>query len=311
MPREVLLMAHSAFITAHLQRFRETGSLSFLLTALVLVVRQGRIFELVYGLYCRLFHPASTVSSSEDESALISVIKEKVGLVHRSALSRAQLIERYGATFRVELLPEDFRSARCESIWQEGNEFLVLGEYGEGGRVVLLTPNACVINDYYEHDAAVRHIHSIEGYGTSGEFLVATGDTRKSLDLWAKEGTRIRFVRRLKRNLAGYTAAIEINGEYYFGTDFSSRPNYIMTLQGVKSFFPGHAYNLYVTAFYSFFDRYLVSVNNGLRVTGGKRTLSVFDTVERRFIYCDAWAVEQHGSRAEQPLEKAPQELEA
>lgn len=291
MSNEVLLVAHSSFITAHVQRFRETGSLLTLATALLLVLRQGRMFELLYGVYCSLLHRPSPVSTSQDQTSLISVIKEKVGLVHRSALSRAQLIERYGSTFKVGLLPKDFYRARCESIWREGYDFLVLGEYGERARLALVTPTACVINDHYEHIDGVRHIHSVERYGDSGKFLVATGDTRKFLDVWACQDGRICFVRRLRRHLAGFTSAIQVNGEYFFGTDFSSRPNYITTLGGAKYFFPRKAYWLYATAFYAFFDRYLVSVNNELRVTGRRRTLSVFDTLERKFIYCDDWAL--------------------
>ncbi|HEX6434234.1 MAG TPA: hypothetical protein VFZ87_08315, partial [Gemmatimonadales bacterium] len=170
-------IAKPPFITAHLQQFRETRSLRYLVRALLLVVQQQRIIELLYGLYCTLFHRASTLSPVADETALISVIKEKIALVHRGALSRAQLIERYGLKFKVELLPEDFRSARWESIWEEGDDFLVIGEYGEGGRLALVTTTGCVLNDHYQHIHGVRHIHSVQSYQNSGEFLVATGDT--------------------------------------------------------------------------------------------------------------------------------------
>lgn len=289
MSSEARLVVKPPFITAHLQKFRETRSLRYLVRAVLLVVQQQRIIELLYGVYCTLFHRASTVSPIADETALIAVIKEKTLLVHQGALSRAQLIERYGSRFKVELLPDDFHSARWESIWEEGDEFLIIGEYGEGGRLALVTTTACVLNQHYQQIRGVRHIHSVERYKSSGEFLVATGDTKKFLDLWALQNGQICFVRRLREHLAGFTAAIEVNGEHYFGTDFSSRPNYITTLHGAKYFFPSKAYKLYVTAFYSFFGRYIVSVNNELRVVGGRKTLSVFDTVEQRFIYCDYW----------------------
>jgi hypothetical protein len=284
------------FITAHLQKFRETRSLRCLLTALLLIVRQQRLIELLYGVYCGLFHRASTISPAEDDTRLISVIKEKTALAHQGALSRAQLIELYGARFSVGLLPEDFRSGRCESIWEEGDEFLVIGEYGEGARLAYITPQTCVISDCYQQVRGVRHIHSVERYGNAGEFLVATGDTKKVLDLWTTQDGQIRFVRRLKTHLAGFTAAIRVSGEFYFGTDFSSRPNYITTLGGTKYFFPRKAYRLYVTAFYVYLDRYIVSVNNQLQVVGGRKTLSVFDTVQRKFIYCDYWGSEDHVS---------------
>ncbi|HYF39580.1 MAG TPA: hypothetical protein VD930_07840 [Gemmatimonadales bacterium] len=298
MSSEAVPPAKSTFITAHLQKFRETRNPRDLIRVVLLIVQQQRIVELLYGVFCTLFYRASAVMPVNDEVSLISVIKEKTAQVHRGSFSRAQLIERYGARFRVELLPEDFESARWESIWEEGDEFLIIGEYGEGARLALVTAERCVLNDHYKRIRGVRHIHSVQRYGISGGFLVATGDTKKFLDLWMLQDGQISFTRRLKKHLAGFTAAAEVNGGYYFGTDFSSRPNYITTLDGTKYFYPSKAYNLYVTAFYSFFGRYIVSVNNELRVVGGRKTLSVFDTVERRFIYCDFWAAENSvGSR--------------
>ncbi|HZA97832.1 MAG TPA: hypothetical protein VE399_03585, partial [Gemmatimonadales bacterium] len=234
MSSEGLVATNPPFITAQWQKFRETRSLRCLMRAILLVMRQQRTTELLYGVYCSLFHRASTISPVQDEAALISVIKEKTALVHKGAPTRAELIERYGATFKVGLLPEDFESARCESIWQEGNEFLILGEYGEGARLACVTTKACFINEHYQHVPGVRHIHSVERYGNGGEFLVATGDAKEFLDLWSTEYGQVRFVRRLRRNLAGFTAAIQVDGQYYFGTDFSSRPNYITTFQGTK-----------------------------------------------------------------------------
>jgi hypothetical protein len=287
---EALHHAKPAFITAHIQGFRETGSLRFLLAAVVLTMRQGRTMELLYGGYCSLFRRPSTVSPAENEAALIALIKQKVGSIYRNVLSIAEVLEQYGSTFKVALLPEDFRSARGESIWQEGEDFLIIGEYGERARLALVTTDSCVISDHYEHVRGVRHIHSVERYGNSGEFLVATGDSRKFLDVWAHQNGRLHFVRRLRSHLAGFTAAVQVNGEYYFGTDFSSRPNYLTTLRGPKCFFPPKAYTMFVTAFFVFFDRYLVSVNNELDVIGRNRTLSVFDTLQQKFIYCDYWA---------------------
>jgi hypothetical protein len=287
MSSEALIVSKPPFITAHLQKFRETRSLGSLVQAVILVLRQQRTLELFYGVYCNLFHRPSTVLPSADQSALISILKQKAALAHRGTLSRAQLIELYGERFKVELLPQNFQSARSESIWRQGDEFLVIGEYGEGSRLAFVTSRGCVMSEHYRQIRGVRHIHSIEGFGDSGEFLVATGDTKKFLDLWVIENGELRFVRTLRRQLAGFTAAIRVNGKYFFGTDFSSRPNYIATLSGAKFFFPRKAYKMYVTGFYAFLDRYIVSINNELRVVGGRQTLSVFDTALQRFIYCE------------------------
>jgi hypothetical protein len=87
--------------------------------------------------------------------------------------------------------------------------------------------------------------------------------------------------------LAGFTAAVEVGGQCYFGSDFSNRPNFIEALGGAKYFFPEKAYKLHVATFHAVFDRYIVSVNQELTISGGRRTLSVFDTLTRRFVSCD------------------------
>jgi hypothetical protein len=276
MPESARALSQSSLsITAHLQSFRRTRSLASLMAGLVLVVRQNRTIERLYGIYCRVFHRASSVFTQEADATLITVLKEKVSLAHRVVLSRQQLIQRYGTRFGIELLPPDFESARAESIWQEGDELLIIGEYGEGARLALITCDRCVVNEHYQGVRGVRHIHSVERYGQAGEFLVATGDSKKFLDLWEVGDGELRFIRRLRKHLAGFTAAVQVHGDYYFGTDFSSRPNYIMTLQGTKYFFPPEAYNLFVTGFHVFLDRYIVAVNNELMAAGGRRTLSL------------------------------------
>ena len=119
--------------------------------------------------------------------------------------------------------------------------------------------------------------------------MVSTGDTRKFLDLWSAAGGSVRFVRRLRHRLAGFTAGAPVGDEHYFGTDFSGRPNYIETMAGSKYFFPRKADRLFVAAFKVFFDRYLVSISTELEVVGGRKVLSIFDTQERRFLCCEYW----------------------
>lgn len=279
-------MTARASITSRVEEFRETKNMMSLLQAVVLVARQGRAIELMYGGYCTVFHRPSPVSPSQDEEASVSVLAKRTEFLRPATLSRAHLIELYGSEFDVASLPEDFRFARYQSVWREDNR-LIIGEYGEGSRIARVTPHACVINDYYRSVPGVRHIHSITRYENAEEFLVATGDGAKVLDLWVESHGELRFVRRLRKYLAGFTGVAKVNGEYYFGSDFSGRPNFIQTLEGTKYFFPAKAYTLFVTAFYTFFDRYIVSVNNELEISGGKRTLSIFDAVEKRFIFCD------------------------
>jgi hypothetical protein len=287
MSTEARVLRKQLFISDYVQEFKETKNVLVLLKALILVLKQQRTLELIYGGYCHLFHRPSPVYPWGEGGTLISILKQ-CGSVPHGALSRAALIQRFGSAFKVDLLPHDFQSARLASTWLDDKR-LIIGEYGERPRIACVTPESCVINDYYLHVPGVKHIHSILAYGHSGEFLVSTGDSRKFLDLWSASNGKVDFVRRLSKHLAGFTAAVTVNGQHYFGTDFSGRPNFISSLEGKKFFFPRKAYKLYANAFQAFFDRFIVSINTELSVVGGKKTLSVFDTTQQRFIYCEDW----------------------
>jgi hypothetical protein len=154
----------------------------------------------------------------------------------------------------------------------------------------------------------VRHIHAIHRYGNSGEFLVTTGDSSKRLDLWSARDGELRFVKGLKKRLAGFTAVVRVKDEYYFGTDFSSRPNFIVTLAGTKYFFPQLAYNRFVTDFYPYLDRYIVAMSCELAVAGGRKTVSIFDTTLRRFIYCEECSSQADFSPRPLPVTFTPHE---
>jgi hypothetical protein len=299
MSPEARILPKQLFITDYVHEFRETKNVVVLVKALLLVLRQRRTLELIYGGFCHLFHRPSQVYSGCEVAALASILNQCESVPH-GTLSRTELIRRFGRTFKVALLPHDFQSARVESIWHD-NRWLIIGEYGEHPRVAYVTPELCVISDYYLHVSGVKHIHSILKHGDSGEFLVCTGDTKKFLDLWKASNLGIDFARRLSARLAGFTAAVTVNGRHYFGTDFSGRPNFLATLEGRKFFFPKKAYKLYVNAFQAFFDRFIVSINTEFRIAGGRKTLSVFDTTHQRFIYCEYW----HGGDALSPEEIA------
>jgi hypothetical protein len=279
-------MTRRPCITACLQEYRRTRHVFALVKVLILVVRQHRTLELLYGGYCNLVHRPSRLRLPQNQAPLNSILNNWSEFTHGTVLSRGQLLERYGAELRVDLLPDDFNCARCEAIYHD-RDTLVIGEYGENSRIAWITPESCTISDYYQHIAGVRHIHAIHHYKNPGEFLVSTGDSSKVLDLWVTRDGNIRFDRRLCRQLAGFTAAVKVNGEYYFGSDFSGRPNFIRTLGGAKYFFPPKSYKLFVTHFYSFLDRYIVSINSELPAMGGRKAVSVFDTVDCKFIFCD------------------------
>ena len=279
-------MATRANITSLLRDFRTRKDILALCKAIVMIVRQRRTLETLYGVYCNLAYRPSRLSACSEPAQLASILGQRAEFTRPSRLTRDRLIDLYGREFAVASLPADFRCARMEAVCRDGDR-LIIGEYGEGARIACVTDRSCRLNGYYRNVTGVRHIHSILRYDGDGEFLVATGDGAKRLDLWSTAGGEVRFSRRLRRYLAGFTAAVKVNGDYYFGSDFSGRPNFIATLGGAKYFFPPRAYRRFVTAFFVFSDRYLVSVNRDLDSVGGVRTLSVFDTVEKQFVFCD------------------------
>ena len=276
-------------ITSHWLELRRTGNPLLLIKIALLVVRQQRTLELMYGGYCHLFHRPSWVppeTASNDAGVLNAILHCKSDLVHSGTLSRERLLQLYGDSFKVASLPENFRCSRYESICQEADS-LIIGEYGDDARIAYLTRERCVISDHYRQVSGVRHIHAIHQYRHPGQYLVSTGDGSKRLDLWGVLDGRPRFMKPMRKNLAGYTAATKVKDEYYFGSDFSGRPNYIGTLDGRKYFFPRKAYKLFVSQFHPYLDRYIVAINSELPAAGARKTLSVFDTVQQQFIFCD------------------------
>ena len=255
--------------------------------AIVLVLKQRRSVELIHGIYCGLFHrPSSVLNCNVNDFKMFLGGFGDSGL-SPFHLSRAQLVNKFIDHFAVGSLPVDFAEARTEGIALV-NGSLIIGEYASNSaRIAVVTPDSCHITDYYNHVLGVRHIHAICKKGNSGDLYIATGDSSKLLDLWAINGCQLEFMKRIKRRLAGYTAIVELNGQSYFGTDFSKRPNYIETLEGKKYFFPAKAYTRNTVAFFPFLKRYIISLNADVYPLGNRSTLSVFDTIEEEFVFCD------------------------
>jgi hypothetical protein len=278
-------------IGENIARFIQTHDLLFLVNAGLLTLRQGRATELLYGAYCALLHGPSPVTGELRADLLAAIDGFRRSDSNEVTLSRDGLIRTFGADFDVRALPQDFVAARCEGIVRHGN-LLIIGEYSlQSARLAVVTPDSCVVNDYYNRLPGVCHIHLIHRHGPPGELVVATGDTLKLLDLWAVDGSHLRFIRRIRERLAGHSAACIVNGALYLGTDFSCRPNYIETLPGKKYFFPRKAYTKYTVALLPVLDRYIFSINTDLRAFGGRRALSVFDTASERFVYCEDLAL--------------------
>jgi len=105
--------------------------------------------------------------------------------------------------------------------------------------------------------------------------------------------SNITFNKRIKRFLAGYTAITHLKGDFYFGTDFSARPNYIETDKGQKFFFPPAAYTLFVMNFSVYKERYIIVLNSNLAELSLDKVLSLFDTQTKQFIYSEKVSLKQ------------------
>ena len=273
-------------ISEHIAGFRDSKSILSLIKATGLLLKQRRSIELLYGIYCGLYHHPSPILNDNIDDFRKFLGSFRDFDVKSFYLHRSELIKTFGKDFAVSSLPADFHGARTEGI-ALFNGLLIIGEYAiNSSRIAIVTADACHINDQYNSISGVRHIHSIHKKDDAGHIFITTGDSRKMLDLWLIKENRLEFVERIKKRFAGYTAIVSLNGRYYFGSDFSRRPNYIETLDGKKYFFPSKAYKMQADAFFPFLNRYIISVNKEIHF-GDRKALTVFDTVEEKFVFCD------------------------
>ncbi len=275
-------------ISENFAAFRKTKNPWLFLRVLFLTFRQGRIFEVINGFYCSIFFKPSPIKESVDSKLIQCLVEEVNSIIDKRFFTRDILLEDFGDKFNIRDLPQDFSGCRTESLIRVG-DMLIIGEYRlvkDSATIAIMTDKNCVLNNFYNDIPAVRHIHSIHKLSES-EILISTGDEKKYTDLWTIDDNGLKFKKRIRKRLGGYTGCTYVNNNHYFGTDFSGRPNYIETLDGNKYFFPEKAYKMYVSNFFPVSDRYIASINTELPHLGGREMLSIFDTVNEEFIYCE------------------------
>ncbi|MFO7626901.1 MAG: hypothetical protein R6V62_06565 [Candidatus Fermentibacteraceae bacterium] len=258
--------------------FVRTKNPTLLVHAAWLSVRQGRIPEIARSVLAELVMQPSPVTDCPD--CQIRGVFEKTDPYLGCTFSREGLKKHFGERFAS--LPDDFQGTRWSCVCHAGN-VTVIGEYFEEKRIFLVGNGSCRESRHYHGQPDVRHIHSVVSRG--GDLLVSTGDARKALDLWRVEKGHPVFKKRLRKHSAGYTAAAAARREIYFGTDFSSRANWIETLGGRRHPYPGDSYRCYVEAMQCIDDRFVVSVNKS-KLERGRKIWSVFDTDRGDFLYC-------------------------
>jgi hypothetical protein len=277
----------SNYISYNISRFLETKKLTFLIKAIYLAFIQKRTRELLFGYYNFIFHKPSCIRN-ETNHPIDGIIDEVRDFVTgETTYSRETLISKFKNNYAVNLIPLDFTWARAEAVL-ESNNVLIIGEYGAMSKRILYINNViCKTCKFYDKDDDVTHIHAINNYTTEKNILITTGDAGKYLDLWCVIDGDIVFKKRLRKKLAGYSAMTTLNKNCYFGTDFSSRPNYIETLNNTKYYFPDKAYKMFVNRFAAIQNRFIVSVNIDLLYFGGRQTISIFDSHLKEFIFCE------------------------
>lgn len=288
---KIKIMEHG--ISYYVQEFRKKKSIGNLYRALRIIIKEGRFMELLYGFYCFVVYRASKVKPDATkniffEQSTQAIFKRKYHVFADSGLTYNDYLK---ATFGEEkyayhLIPEGFRT-RIPSVYK-ADEFLLLGEYGHAsGRLAILTKTDIKILDYYNKIKGFRHIHCISKLA-GNDILINTGDDKKYLDQWTISGTDIAFKKRLVKTFGGFTAAAEVKGEHYFGSDFSKRPNYIYRLSDRKKFFyPEPAFTMFVMYFEVLEDRYILTLSMHIADFGGK-AVTVFDTQTETFVYAEA-----------------------
>lgn len=277
---------YESSISGKIERFRRTRNPAHLVSALLQTRREGRLSELVYTAWCSLAHrPAPLVPPAGPEPARIAASYR--GWNRRSQyLTRPHLVRRYGDRFDMEALPDDFRGTRVTNLVDFGDRLLI-GEYStpRSARLVVASARGCDVCDFYVKDPGVRHIHAIHRMRGSDDLIVTTGDTRKYLDHWTMGERGPAFVRRARKRHAGHTALVELGGRVWMGTDFSSRPNWLETLDGGRWFFPEPARRMFVLLLHAHLDRYLAVLSTEI-TPEGRHVLSIFDTHREAFVHC-------------------------
>lgn len=296
-------------ITEHLLRFRLDWHVASLGKAMYGIIRQRRSVELLHGVYLAASTRPGKLQSSNEERLRAALRNLEPELAYSTAiLSRDELIEVFGEEYAVAALPLNFEGCRTQSIARVGSR-LILGEYGQdSARLAVVTRETCESFAPYERHSGVRHIHLVCPTGAADEVFVTTGDGTKLLDRLSVASGAPRLLARHRRWLAGYTGAASVRETYFFGTDFSNRPNYIETLEGARYFLPSSAYTKWIRSLTVLEERYLIVVSTELG-RSEDHSVSVFDAEERSFILCTSWMDIFGGSARSPAARTSPERL--
>lgn len=260
-----------------LKLFRDTKTLEPLVIGLSKIVQQRRLLECALGLYLFLRHRPGPVHEVPLFGLdLANPYKQPLFAPEEAAVCR--FLFRLRSEYQVDIY--------AKSNLARVGEHFIAGEYAErGNRLFFYTPalDKIALSNYYDNHVGVRHIYLVYAYSTT-QFFVATGDSSKRFDLFEISDNEVKFRKRNRPFLGGFTASCQVGPDHYFGTDFSLRPNYLWQMRDGKRFFlPQNSFYLFVHQMDVIDDRYIVGYGTNLW-DRSYTSCFVFDSFEERFV---------------------------
>ncbi len=232
--------------------------LNFLaLQILVGLIREKRIIEFAWGLYCLFRYQSKKINDYKVD------------------------LESYDYSMSIRINVGGF-DITCRSLSCNGSS-KVYAEYSQpGARLIYVNADSVKVYDPYANDLGVYHIHDIINI-ESDRYLVSTGDSSKYLDEFIINSQCCQRVKRHLKHLGGFTASIKTEKNIFLGTDFTHRPNYLLDYYSrVKYFLPKQVWLEYIINIKYEEQNVLTVITKKLNCNIGHKV--IFCTLKKRFI---------------------------
>jgi hypothetical protein len=265
-------------ITECIVAFWDRPSPRTLTAAVAIIIRQGRVIEVLYSLVVQLLHRPGQLVPVYEAGHILPLATKRLAATEKAALAD------YLADFPRVARWLGGVTLRLHTVANVGH-YTIAGEYGETDpRLFLLDDTGCKVSTHYRGIKGVRHIHCIHPLSQE-RFMVTTGDSLRVADLWRIDAGELRFERRILRFLGGFTAGATAGGRTYFGSDYSSRPNYLWRFEDKKRFYlPAESFRMLVDRMDVVDNRFILVICKTLEAAGGGWQAVIFDTSVERFI---------------------------
>lgn len=229
----------------------------FYLQVIMGVIREKRLVEFLWGLYCFIRYKPSFVHKYETNLNITNYSKFKV----------------------IKLQQENIV---CRS-WHFDKDFKLFVEYGQpGSRFIYFNKGLPIIYNPYKDDNGVYHIHDIINL-KDDRYLVSTGDSCKYLDEFIINSEKCIRIKRHLKNLGGFTSSIKLKDSILLGTDFSYRPNYIYNFKTKEKYFlPRQAWLEYIIEIQSLEEDHICIITKKLNTSLGHKI--VFCTLTKKYL---------------------------